>query len=123
MDKDVKKTGYLLLGLGILIIIAGLVQTILVFTGNLRPIQLFSFTASDFAIEGSVLFPQLPSNLTDGMKVEIFPAQLINNVLNLSMNTALVFIVMMAGGKISGIGAQLLKPIVIKNKNEQIANQ
>ena len=116
MDKDIKKTGYLLLGAGLLLIIGSIVQITLVFTSTVKPIQMFSFLASDFALDGSVLFPQLPSNLTRGMQVEILPAELINTVLNLGVNTVLVFLFITAGGKISGIGAQLLRPVYLKKE-------
>jgi len=117
MERDLKKIGYSLLVLGIFLILAALIQITLVFTGSLKPLGFFSFSSSDFAIDGSVLFPQLPQSLTNNMKVEIFPAELINTVLNLGVNTVLVFLFITAGGKISGIGAQLLCPVYLK-KNE-----
>jgi len=116
MDKDIKKTGYLLLGAGLLLIIGSIVQITLVFTSTVKPIQMFSFLASDFALDGSVLFPQLPSNLTRGMQVEILPAELINTVLNLGINTMFVALLIFAGSKIGSLGVQLLRPIYVKAK-------
>ena len=118
MEKDLKRNGYILLGVGIFLIMASLTQITMVFTGNLAPLGLFSFDSSDFAIDGSVLFPQLPSSLTEGVRVELFPAELINTMLNLSINSILVFLFMTAGGKIASIGTQLLRPVYIKQKSE-----
>lgn len=117
MDKDIKKTGYILLGLGLTFILGALVQIFLVLNGRLKPVGVFNFNSSDFAIDGQVLFPQLPANITNDLQVELFPAELINTSLNLGFNTAFVFILIFAGGKIAGIGTSLLRPIYLK-KNE-----
>lgn len=114
MRNTLEKIGYSLLALGVLMILGGVVQMLLVFTGNLDPFSLFTFKSSDFAIDASVLMPQLPSNLTDGLKMEILPAGLINAVLNLSMNTVFMSIIMFAGGKIATIGTNLLRPVYVK---------
>lgn len=114
MGNTLEKIGYSLLALGVIMILGGVAQILLVFTGNLDPISLFSFKSSDFAIDASVLMPQLPSNLTDGLKMEILPAGLINTVLNLSMNTIFMSLIIFAGGKISTIGTNLLRPVYVK---------
>ena len=119
MDSDVKKSGYILLSAGIFMIILAVIQVIFVFTANVDPVSLFSFKASDFAIDGAVLFPQLPSNLTKNMSVEIFPADLINKSLNLGANTILMSIIIFAGSKIASIGAQLLRPVNVKLKTNE----
>ncbi len=111
MERDLSKTGYTILFIGLGLIFIALIQITLVVTGVIKPLPLFSFNASDFAIDGQVLFPQLPSALTEGLKVELFPADFINGVLNLSANTLLVFVFIFAGGKVASIGAQLLRPI------------
>jgi len=118
MEKDLKRTGYIILFAGIILILIGLIQGGLVLTGYLKPAGLFNFSSSDFAIDGEVLFPQLPNSLTNGLKVELFPASLINSVLNLGANTSLVLLFIFAGGKIATVGTQMLRPIYIKQKNE-----
>ena len=118
MDRDVKRTGYILLGTGLVLIVGSLIQIAFVFTSTIQPIQMFSFLASDFALDGEVLFPQLPSNLTRGMQVEIFPAELINTVLNLGINTMFVVLLIFAGSKIASLGVQLLRPIYVKQKEQ-----
>lgn len=118
MEKDLRKTGYALLAVGVFLILVAIIQITLVFTGILKPIGFFSLNASDFALDGRTLFPQLPRAMTSGMKVELFPAELINTSLNLGINTILVFLFMTAGGKIAGIGTQLLRPVYIKQKSE-----
>ncbi len=119
MDSSIKKTGYALLVAGIIMIVGSILQVVLVFTAVIEPVQLFSFESSDFAIDGKILFPQLPESLTRGMRVEILPADLINTVLNLGANSALVGLIIFAGGKISSIGTQLLRPVYVKVKQDE----
>lgn len=118
MEKDLSKTGYIILFVGLGLIFTALTQITLVILGIIKPFSLFSFKASDFAIDGGVLFPQLPSTLTRDLKVELFPADFINGILNLSANTLLIFIFIFAGFKVASIGVQLLRPIYIKSKND-----
>lgn len=119
MDKGLKRIGYILLGVGILMIVGSVIQIVMVYTGGLRPAQLFTFNSSDFAIDGEVLFPQLPANLTREMKVEVLPAELLNKLLNLGANTALVGMIIFAGSKIASIGTQILRPVYIKKKVDE----
>jgi len=114
MESDLKKIGYAFLGLGVIMILGAVIQMIFVFTSVIDPVGLFSFKNSDFAIDASTLFPQLPSDLTKGLKVEILPAELINKALNLSMNTVLMSIIMLAGSKVASIGVNLLRPVYVK---------
>lgn len=113
MDKDIKKTGYVLLIAGLVLIIGALVQILLVYTNNVSPIEIFKLNSSDFAIDGQALFPQLPANLTKDLRVELIPAQLINTSLNLGFNTLLCFVFIFAGSKIAGIGVNLLRPVFL----------
>lgn len=111
-----KKIGYALLAIGLVMILASVIELILVFTSSIHPVKLFSFNKSDFAIDGSVLFPQLPSNLTKDLKVELFPAELINKSMNLGATTILMSLIIFAGSKVSGIGVTLLRPVYVKMK-------
>ncbi len=119
MDSDLKRTGYALLALGLIMILGAVIQMLMVFSGNISPVGLFSFSNSDFAISGASLFPQLPSNLTKDLKVEIFPAELVNTVLNLALNAMLMSIIIIAGGKIASLGTQLLRPVYVKMKTNE----
>jgi len=111
MDRDIKRFAFGLIILGLIIIILAIVEMILIFANIIHPVQLFSFTNKDFAIDGTVLFPQLPKSVTSGMKVTFFPSELINRVLNYGLNTMLMTFIIFAGSKISGIGVQLLRPL------------
>ncbi len=113
------RLGYAFLFLGFVMIVFAVVQLVFVFTGTISPVSLFEFQASDFAIDGEVLFPQLPSSLTNDMKVELFPVELINSGFNIGANCIFMSLIIFAGSRIAGIGTQLVRSIEVKLKTNE----
>ncbi|MBX4200853.1 hypothetical protein KW786_01865 [Candidatus Parcubacteria bacterium] len=101
-----KILGYILLSVGLLLIIVPLVQTVMIFTGNGNPPQIFKVQseeaqkpASQFDIQG-----QVQSALE-----KMLPIAWINYSLNLTNWMVLLFILMFGGGQLANIGIRLIK--------------
>lgn len=115
-----KVTGYTLLGVGVLVIIFSALNIFYVFTGRAEPVQLFhgSGVSLDF---GSLIAAQLPAgSKAPSAKTELFPADQVNLISNLTVQIILMGFLAGAGFKLASLGVQLVRPIVIKTKDDKI---
>ena len=112
--------GWILLGLGVSIIIWGLMSSYQYFTGKKAAPEIFKsqqIETQKEAAEGGgkkQLSPQeqaqqeMQKAITEQIG-QMLPADFLPKVLNLGIWLMFVWVLIMAGGKISGIGIQLLK--------------
>lgn len=114
-----KAIGYSLLALGILIMIFSVLQVILVFTGKIKPIQIFTppqTTQTKLDLRSPA---ELSSALSNGLPVNldsIFPKETIAQSINLSAHFFLMSFIMMFGGRLATLGVQPVRPVYVKMK-------
>jgi len=118
-----KVIGYILLTIGFLVLIFSAFNVYQVFTGQIKPVQLFNFEGISLNLgnmlgtgEGMTAEQQIALNQ---QKAQIAPQELISSdLLNESSNLAAHLFLMgfMAsiGYKIGSLGIQMLRPIVVK---------
>lgn len=124
-----KILGYILLGLGLMIIFGSTFSAYQVFTKKAKPIELFNF--SGIKIDPAVLQPDLPDNIPSEMQqlvnqqtaskpMEIVPPEILNDSSNLFAHLILMGFLVTVGGKIAQLGTFLIRPLMInvKGKNE-----
>lgn len=118
-----KIVGYVLLGIGIVLILLSLFNIYQVFTGGAKPVQVFQFGGISLDI-ASALTGSLPAELTRGAKLqaqpmEVIPAEMLNGVANLSAHVFFMSFIAGVGQRLATIGAQLLRPIKVALKEEK----
>lgn len=131
--------GYILLSLGILVMIYAAMQIIMVFTNKAEPIEFFTsepvvITQPDNA--GAEL-PKDPEELLDFIQSnplaalggsggglptpQLIDTQMLNDVLNMAVYFLIMHFLLGLGFKISNLGVQLVRPIKVEVRNNQIA--
>lgn len=119
-----KVIGYILLGVGILIIAASFLSVLLVFTKTIEPVSIFETkgVSLDFGqfLTGS-LPPEVQGTLTveqKAQKSEIISADYLNTASNLAAHIFLAGFFAGIGHKLASIGTNLVRPIVIEAKEK-----
>jgi hypothetical protein len=131
-----KIIGYLLLVSGIIIILLTGVNIYQILTLKARPVQLFHFNS--LSIDANQLTGGQPEIKTEGLtaeqaqaiqnilktqtptnqKIEVVPANVLNDTLNLFAHLFLLGFIASVGYRISCIGVFMLRPIVVKLKEK-----
>lgn len=115
-----KVVGYLLLTVGLATIIFSALDLIFVFTGRADPVTLFHFSGINLNLS-SLIAGQLPAgaavNYKPAAPAELIPADMINQVGNMTVHLFLMGFLVSVGYKIASLGVQLLRPIVVKAKD------
>lgn len=113
-----KVLGYILLITGIAVIFFAGFNVYMVFTKQMLPIQLFSFPSVGLDA-AALLDAKAPPG---GPKVEILPANVLNETSNIFAHMFLMGFMATLGHKIASLGTQLVRPIVVKvaSKNSSI---
>lgn len=110
-----KKVGYSLLAGGIIVMIIAFVTVVLLFTGVISPVKLFTIPSPSF--NTSNLIPSVPGlPAPKGEKIEILPTETFSTVLNLGVQFILMTFVMSFGFKLADLGVKLIRPIKIEAK-------
>lgn len=119
-----KVFGYVLIVLGVLFILGSAYSVYAVFTNRADPIQFFS--VGGISLDPTQLLGGLPPELTQVMKeggqqskTEIIPEALINKNLNAFAHLVLMGFMGGVGLKLATIGAMLVRPIVVKVKENE----
>jgi hypothetical protein len=101
-----KIIGYSLLFVGIFLIIVSVFSVFQVFTGAVKPVQLFQMQgiSLDLGTQNGI---KLPST-------EIVPAAMLNDTTNLFVHLLLMGFIASTGQKLASLGIELLRPIVVK---------
>lgn len=131
MNLSERLVGYILLTLGIIIMFFAAIQIIAVFTGNAKPIKMFSMDSkmptqqqSNQTLED--LIAQLQQNPQTSLNTASLPTpqlidpKIINDILNLTVYYVIMQFILGLGFKLSNLGVQLLRPIVIQTKDKKI---
>lgn len=115
-------TGYALLFAGIAIMVFALFNIIFVFTSRAQPIQLFHLKG--ISIDSSALTPQVDMSKFSELNIpqqkqvvkplEIFPAEDLNRSANIFAHLMFMGFILSVGSKISTLGTNLLRPIIVK---------
>lgn len=111
-----KVIGYILLALGVVTIIVAAVSVVFVFTGSTKPIELIDQKINlGFNVS-------LPGETGDNTQVPVKMNQLqpIIHLANLFGYLIFMGFIASIGYKIALIGVQLIRPIVIKAKEESV---
>lgn len=110
-----RQIGYVLLGGGIFVMFVAFVIVVLLFTGIIQPVKLFSIPAPSF--DTGNLMPEIPGiPQAAGEKVEIIPTDAFNRILNIGIQFLLMTFTMSFGFKIANLGVKLVRPIKIEAK-------
>ena len=112
--------GYILFVAGILIILYSAFSVYRVFTKGFEPVRLFDFQGigldassligSDLSTEQKALLNQSGAQ----SKLEIIPANLINQTSNVMAHLLLMGFLASVGYKIANLGILMLRPVVVK---------
>jgi hypothetical protein len=110
-----KVIGYVLLVIGLLAIFYSAFSVYAVFTGIMKPFDLFSFDAIKIDIGKFVIQAPSDQNLTQ----DIVPSEVLNKPMNYIAHLLLMGFLASIGLKIANIGTYLLRPIKIKVHEEK----
>lgn len=108
-----KVVGYILLTVGIIIIVFSAVNIYFVFTGRAQPVELFHSEGISLDL-GSLAGAPVATK-----KTELVTATDINLISNLTIQVILMGFLAGTGQKLASLGVQLLRPIVVKAKNDK----
>lgn len=105
--------GYLLLALGVVIIVACVVNGYGIFRGTTAPIAIFSFDGISLDL-GKAMNANIPEQArltTDGgsFNQQIFSKEMVNQPLNLTMHLFLLWFFVSVGQKLAQLGISLVK--------------
>lgn len=117
-----KIIGYSLLTLGVVIIFLSSFSVFTVFTGRAKPVQLFNFesVSIDFSQIISASLPTTNLSSAPGPKTEIIKGDMLNTTSNIFAHLVLMGFLASSGLKLAQIGVNLLRPIVVKIKEEKL---
>lgn len=102
--KDERIVGYVLLGIGLILIFFSIYEMITVFTGASPPPKLFNFSDIYFPAAGEAE-PKL-----------MIAGEELNKLVAMAFWYLLMFFIMWAGGKIASLGINLIKEIKVEVK-------
>ena len=123
-----KAIGYLLLVIGLIVMVFCVVNVLMVFTNKIKPFQIFNVREDQSkSSAGSLNLNDLVSNLQNEGSVSslnqtlqmpnlnnILPTEVLNKSLNLTTHFFLMSFILSFGGKLAGMGIQLIRPIKVK---------
>ncbi|OGM29010.1 hypothetical protein A2801_04010 [Candidatus Woesebacteria bacterium RIFCSPHIGHO2_01_FULL_41_10] len=123
-----KVIGYALLLSGLFVVIFAGISVYQVLTGKTEPAPLFSFGAVELSLD-SIVAPENREALkqlagSDEIpKTELVSAELINDTTNVFAHVILMGFLVSIGGRIAGIGTNLLRPIIVKAPGMKLISQ
>lgn len=111
-----KIIGYTILAIGVIIIVFSAINIFLVFTGQSKPVNLFNFPAVSLDLGQSLGLP-------GGVKTkptELVSAEVLNQTSNIFAQLLLMGFMASIGQKLASLGVSLVRPIVVKLKEEKL---
>jgi hypothetical protein len=97
--KNERLIGFILLFLGLILIVGALCLVCFVFTGATRPPQLFKMQSITVLI---------PTGTGASGSIQLLPGEVVSRLFNMAIWYIFMLFVLSAGGKIAGLGVQLL---------------
>jgi hypothetical protein len=112
-----KRSGFLLLALGIIVMVFSLSYILMVFTGQREPVSVISIPApkidlSSF-VPGSEMLPGMSQT-----EIEIIPTLQFNKMLNMVITLLMSGFIMSFGFKLASLGVMFIRPIKVDLKQE-----
>lgn len=122
-----KVTGYVLVGVGILVMIISLIQIVSVMSGGSIPLHIFKYSETANSDGSSGVFDPLnPTSLLDSLNsgdlssINLIDPRVITDLLNIIVYYLILQFVMGFGYKIASLGVQLLRPIHVDMKHRDL---
>lgn len=119
---DQKIIGYILVAIGLAVIIFSAFSVYNVFTKKARPIELFHFDSVSISAT-ALMSPDMAAKIPAGQevpKIDILPADMINPTTNILAHLFLMGFMVSIGYRVSMLGVQILRPVVVKVGNGKI---
>ena len=113
-----KLTGYLLIVVGIVLIIFSAFSVYSVFSSKVKPAELFQFKGVSVPLS-ALVGGEIP-NSKALPEIEILPAEVLNSTSNTLAHLLLMGFLSSIGSKIAFLGVNLVRPIVIKLKDQTL---
>jgi len=111
--------GYLLLGIGLIVMTCSVAYIWLVFTGRMQPVAVIQ--AKSLTLDYAQILGDMPGNKSVSSPkggMELFSGEEMSRTINLSLTFFLMSFVMLFGFRISSLGVMLMRPIVVKLKDK-----
>lgn len=124
-----KLTGYLLLVVGLIIMVASVVNIFLVFTNKAKPFSVFNLSSSgsgsalninDIIAQIQKNNPNAANQTISAPKLDILPPEVLNQTLNMTTHFFLITFILGFGYKLANLGVQLIRPINVKLKSHLV---
>lgn len=115
---DNKIVGYIFIIVGVVIIAFSALSVYSVFTGQSEPYNLFNFDGISLPVS-SLLGPEMAA-AGDVPDVELVKPEMLNSTTNTLSHLLLMGFLASVGYRIAMIGANLVRPIVIKTNGKKI---
>lgn len=108
-----KIIGYVLIGVGLLLIVMAVISVVSVFRHTSEPIHVFS--AETFAVKSTANKEAFDIQQMVGLNPET-----ISFSFNIFMHLILMGFILNAGARMAGIGAQLVRPIIVETPKSEV---
>ena len=121
-----KVVGYLVVGIGLVIMVICVVNVFMVFTNRIKPFQTFNLSSSgsNSPINVNDIIAQIQKNNPNAQtqsipapKLDILPPEVLNQTLNMTTHFFLMSFLLGFGYKLASLGIQLVRPINVKLKS------
>ena len=109
--------GYTLLALGIAVMVFAAIQIVMVFTNKANPIEFFTSEPID-----TNQFAELATGGSSLPIPQLIDPEMLNNILNMAVYFLIMNFLLGLGFKVANLGVQLVRPIKIEVRNNQIAS-
>jgi len=113
-----KIVGYLLLGIGILIMIFGTISVYRVFTGYAKPFELFNL--SGISVSPSNLLGNEFAATDQTANLDLLSAKDLNSTANSLAHLFLMGFIVSTGYKLATLGVNMVRPIIVKVGDKKI---
>lgn len=110
-----KISGYILLGVGLMIILFSFSSVLIIIFGNTKPINIFNLPGVSLNLESLIGGGLVPKGKES--KAEIVAPEIINQPLNLIAHIIIAGFLVNGGFKIASLGVQFLRPIKVNLKS------
>jgi hypothetical protein len=118
-----KVIGYILVSIGIIVILGATYGLYRVFNGQSEPLEVFKLKGISVETASLVPQPRVPAPSSPSPKIELFPAAMLNTILNTVGHVIFMGFIASVGFRIASIGTMLARPIVVKIHSKKEAIQ
>lgn len=133
LDMKEKKVGYFLLIAGIILMVFAAVQMVLIFTGNVKPVNYISGVTQANSSDkennegedplSNLVLGNLLGGENGSMTPQIIDTKMIENSLNIMIQYFIMQFILSFGYKIANLGSSLIRPINVVVKGGRIEKE